>query len=121
MRKWLVAGGMVAACVVIGAGLGEAGTPDATIKAVMKDAMKGGLLKKVTNGQGNDDDKKQLLTKFESLTKAKPPMGDDASWKNKTDALVTAAKDVVDNKPDGAAKLKNAANCKACHDTHKGQ
>lgn len=121
MGKWFVVGGMVVGCVALGAGLGVASSPDATIKAVMKEAMKGGLCKKVASGEGSAEDKKQLLTLFESLTKAKPPMGEDSSWKDKTGALVSAAKEVVDGKPTGTANLKKAANCKACHDTHKGQ
>ncbi len=84
-----------------------------TVKDVMKTAMKGGLCKKVADGQASDEEKKQLLAMFESMAAAKPAKGDEASWKEKTGALVEAAK-----KGDGAA-LKKAANCKACHDSHK--
>src|SRR5947209_8686254 len=101
MHKWLVAGGMIVGCLALSAGLGVASSLDATCKSVMKDAMKGGLCKAVAGGGGSVEDKKQLVTLFESLSKAKPPMGDDASWKDKTGALVTAAKDVVDGKATG--------------------
>ncbi len=123
MQKWLVVAGMLLGCFAISATLGLAGSgsPDAAVKAVMKDAMKGGLCKKVASGEGSAEDKKQLLSLFETLSKAKPPKGDDASWKEKTGALVTAAKEVVDGKPEGTASLKKAANCKSCHDTHKGE
>lgn len=85
-----------------------------TIADVMKVAMKGGLCKKVASGKGSDDEKKQLVELFESLGKNTPPKGDAKAWKEKTDALLDAAK-----KGDGKA-LGKAANCKACHDAHKG-
>jgi len=88
--------------------------PKHTIKDVMKVAHKGGLMKKVADGNASDDEKKQLVELYESLAANKPPKGDDADWKTKTDALLDAAKKV-----DGKA-LQKAANCKACHEAHKG-
>jgi cytochrome c553 len=88
--------------------------PKHTIKEVMKVAHKGGLMKKVADGNASDDEKKQLVELYESLAANKPPKGDDADWKTKTDALLTSAKAA-----DGKTLLK-AANCKACHEAHKG-
>jgi surface antigen len=90
-------------------------------KKAMKEAMKGGLCKKVAAGEGSDDDKKKLLALFTDMAKETPGKGEAASWKEKAGALVSAAQAVVDGKADGNAQLKKAANCKACHDVHKGK
>ena len=86
-----------------------------TIKVVMQKAMKGGLCTKVASGKADDAEKKQLVELFEALAKATPPKGEADSWKEKTKALVDAAKSA-----DGAA-LKKAANCAGCHSVHKGK
>ena len=77
------------------------------------------LLKKVLDGKADADEKKQLLEYYTELGKNKPPKGDDKSWKTKTSALVSAAKEVADGKEDGIAHLKKAASCKDCHTVHK--
>ena len=51
----------------------------------------------------------------------KPAKGDEASWKTKTAALVSAAKDLVEKKAGAADALKKASDCKACHSVHKGK
>lgn len=84
-----------------------------TISDVMKTAMKGGLCAKVAGGKASDAEKAQLVELFTALAANKPPKGDEASWKEKTGALLTAAK-----AGDGAA-LKKAANCGGCHGAHK--
>jgi surface antigen len=114
----------VALLVTVGAlvSLSQAGpAPDATVKKVMKAAMKGGLLKKVADGKADEKQKKDLLDMFESLAKADPVSGEKASWDSKTKALVVAAQAAVDGKADSADLLKKAATCKACHDVHKGK
>ena len=95
--------------------------PKHTIKEVMQKAMKGGLCKKCASGEASDEEKKQLVELFESLAKNKPPKGEEASWKDKTKALLTAATGVAKGEGDGTKKLKAAANCKGCHDNHKGK
>ena len=87
--------------------------PKHTIKEVMKLALKGPLNKKVAEGKASDDEKKQLVELYESLAANKPPKGDEADWKKRTEALLDAAK-----KADGMA-LGKASNCKACHDAHQ--
>jgi hypothetical protein len=89
--------------------------PKYTIKEVMKEAMKGGLCKKVATGKASKEEKDKLLEMFKALTQNKPPKGESDSWKTKTDALVSAA-----NGDDGKA-LGKAANCMACHEVHKGK
>ena len=92
----------------------------------MKEAMalhKGddSLLKKVTSGKGSDDDHKKLLTTYEWMATQKPGKGDEASWKAKTSALISAAKDVVEKKAGATDALKKASDCKGCHSVHKGK
>jgi surface antigen len=101
--------------------ISQARTEDDTIKKVMKAAMKGGLCKKVADGKATPEQKKELLELFDSLAKATPPKGEEASWGTKTKALVDAAHGAVDGKTTASAQLKTAANCKACHDVHKGK
>lgn len=84
-----------------------------TTAQVMAKAMKGGLCTKVATGKASDAEKKELVELFEALAANTPPKGDAASWKEKTGALVAAAKS-----GDGAA-LKAAANCAGCHKVHK--
>jgi hypothetical protein len=85
-----------------------------TISEVMKVAMKGGLCGKVAGGKASDAEKKQLVELFESLSKNTPPKGDAKAWKERTTALLEAAK-----KGDAAALKKNA-NCATCHKMFKG-
>lgn len=121
MRKWMT----ILATVVFtvsAAGLAQALTQDeVTIKDVMKSAMKGGLNKTVAQGKASDAQKKELLELYKALHEAKPPKGEEKSWDEKTHALLDAAQAAVDGKADAGDQLKKAANCKACHDVHKGQ
>jgi hypothetical protein len=95
--------------------------PKYTIAQVMTKAHKGGLLAKITSGKASKEEATELLTMYESLAKQKPPAGDQDSWKMKTEALVSAAKLIVDGDKDkGVPALKKAADCKGCHGVHKG-
>jgi len=91
-----------------------------TIPQVMKIAMKGGLCGKVAKGTASDEEKKQLVELFTSLSKNEPPQGDAKSWKNKTMALLNAAKKAADGDEKAAKSLQKLANCAACHKVHKG-
>ena len=82
---------------------------------------KDSLVSKITAGKGTDEDHKKILAAYEFLATQKPPMGDEASWKAKTAALVAAAKDLVEKKAGAADSLKKASDCKACHSVHKGK
>jgi hypothetical protein len=112
--------------LLIGAAPGQDDKKDEKPKAIKdvmalhkKDKDKGSFLDKVTSGKGTDDDHKKLVSFYEALAGFKPPQGDEKSWKDKTEALVAAAKDVVGKKEGAADKLKKAADCKACHSVHK--
>ncbi|MBI2804164.1 MAG: hypothetical protein HYX68_04170 [Planctomycetes bacterium] len=85
----------------------------ASIKTVMKKAMKSGLCKKVASGKASEKEKKQLIALFTDLAANKCPKGEEDSWKAKTKALLDAAK-----AGDGEA-LAKAADCGACHKAHK--
>ena len=95
--------------------------PKYTIKEVMKMAHTGdnSLAKKVASGKANKTDDKKLVDLYTALAADKPPQGDADVWKDKTGALLDAAKAVEDGK-DGATKdLKKAMDCKACHEVFK--
>lgn len=97
-----------------------AGASGPSIKDVMA-AHKGkdSMVNKIISGKGSDEDHKKLLELYEALAAAKPPQGDEASWKMKTEALVAVAKDVVAKKAGATDALKKASDCKSCHDVHK--
>jgi hypothetical protein len=100
----------------------SAGADDAPkykIKDVMAKCMKGGLCKKVADGNASAEEKKELLDMFTALAANKPPKGDDASWKEYTGALLAAAKEAHAGKDGAGDKLKKAANCAGCHGKHK--
>ena len=115
----LVTGLLVAGCL---AGATAAAQEAKTIKDVMA-AHKGkeSFHAKIVGGMGTDEDHKKLLGLYEVLATQKPAKGDEASWKEKTSAMVAAAKDVVEKKAGALDTLKKATNCKACHDVHKGK
>ncbi len=95
-----------------------------SIKEVMKACMaKGGpgLCGKVAGGTASDEEKKQFVEYIEALGSNKPPKGEDASWKEKTSALLAAAKDCAAGKSGATDALKAAANCMNCHSAHKGK
>ena len=90
----------------------------------IKDVMavhkgKDSMVNNIIAGKGTDEDHKKLLALYEFLATQKPPMGDEAGWKEKTSTLVSVAKDVVAKKEGALAALKKASDCKSCHDAHK--
>lgn len=97
----------------------EKDAPKFKIKEVMAKCMKGGLCKKVADGDASADEKKQLVEMFTALAANKPPKGEAESWKALTSALVKAAKECAEDKDGGPAALKKAADCGACHKVHK--
>lgn len=93
--------------------------PKYSIKEVMKNAHKSGLLDKVAKGTASEEEKKELAELYLALHQNKPPKGSPDSWKEKTDALVKASKDVLAGKEGSGEALKKVANCMACHKEHK--
>jgi hypothetical protein len=123
MRKLVPVVVGAAVCALIGAAAASSlRTPPGSIKDVMAlHKGKDSLLNKVLAGMGTDDDHKKLVEAYEALAGLKPPKGDEASWKEKSAALVAAAKEVAEKKAGAVEKLKAATNCKGCHTAHKGK
>jgi hypothetical protein len=97
---------------------------DGPIKQVMKiyhKAPKGvdPVCKKASDGKATPAELKNLVAAYRTMSKAKPPKGDDASWKEKCDKLLAGAEALASGAPDGVAKYKEAVSCKACHNVHK--
>ena len=97
---------------------GGKGKEPLAIKVIMKKAHtapKGemSLLAKVTGGTADAAEKKTLITLYTDLAANKCPKGDAKDWKERTQAILKAAKD------DDAKALKKAANCQGCHTEHK--
>ena len=90
----------------------------------IKEVMKGLNFKKgaeaASKMDASDADKKAFASLCESLAANKCPKGDIESWKAKTNALVAASKALVAGDKDAGKKVAAAANCRACHDGHKG-
>lgn len=95
--------------------------PKYTIKEVMKALHKGddAIGKKVSKGQASPEEIAKLVEYYESLPLSKPPQGDQAVWKTKSQSLLTAAKNVKAGKPGALDTFKEAVNCKACHTEFK--
>lgn len=120
----LAAAAGVTACIGLFATATIAAQQDAE-KSAIKDAMKGGFkgdtsyAKLASTGKATKEEIAKLKAYCESLCKEKPPVGDDASWKEKTDALTKAVADLEAGAADAAKNFEKAANCKACHEVHK--
>ena len=93
--------------------------PKHSIKEVMKEANKGGLLKKVTSGEATQDEKLQLLDYYVSLVESKPEKGDMNSWNELAGKSALAAAKVAVGREGATEELKAATNCAACHKIHK--
>lgn len=87
--------------------------PKYQIKEVMVKAMKSNLYAKVAAGKATEVEKKTLVELFTALNQNAPPRGDATAWKEKTSAMLEAAK------KGNVAALKSTANCTACHAAHK--
>jgi hypothetical protein len=121
MRKLVVAGMVLAfGWLAVSLFAAEDEKPKYSIKDVMKACMKGGLCAKVAKGEASDEEKAKLVECFTALCANKPPKGEADSWKEKTSALLEAAKGVAEGKEGAAAKLGAAAKCADCHKSHKG-
>lgn len=91
-----------------------------TIAEVMQLAHKKvKLLPKVTGGKASEAEKKKLLELYASLWDNKPPKGSMESWRKLTGDVIVAACKVVLGEKGAEKKLKEAADCKGCHNAHK--
>ena len=93
-----------------------------TIKEVMKAAHVGGnnsLLFKIAGGKGEKEDAEKLLALYKDLASNKPPRGEEAAWKERTEKIIKEAEAVVKGEKGAGNKLRMAANCANCHNAHK--
>jgi hypothetical protein len=90
--------------------------PKFTIKEVMKEAHKSGLLKKVAAGTADKEDREKLVELYKALSENKPPKGDAEEWKKSTAVLHKAAEEAL---KDPAAGKKLKVNCAECHGKFK--
>ena len=77
------------------------------------------ICKKITNGQGSDEELAGILECYVAMCKAKPPKGEVGPWQDKCKALIAAIKGVQAKESGALEKYKEAVNCKACHKEHK--
>jgi hypothetical protein len=97
---------------------------DNAIEAAMKFAHKAPkgekkLSDKIIDGTADEADVKKALDLYKAMADVKPPKGDQADFKERTEKLIAATEEVIAKKPDAAAHYKEAVNCKACHSEHK--
>jgi len=92
-----------------------------TVQEVMKAIHKGedNIGKRAVKGVASKEDITRLAEYYESLPLNDPPRGEMGSWKEKTGALVKAARALKAGEPGAVEVYKNAANCKACHTAHR--
>lgn len=116
--------GIIATCALLGTTQAADSSDNDPIKVAMKTyhkAPKGvdPVCKKAVDGQATPAQIKELVAAYKSMAAAKPPKGDQASWKEKTSKLVAAAMALEKGSPGAAEQYKEAVNCKACHSVHK--
>lgn len=113
---------LAAAAMVFSATAGRAAADD---HEIIEEAMKGGfkgddsLAKKVVGGKATKEEMAKLKEYCDALVKVKPPVGDEASWKEKTEAMAKAMAAVQAGEADAAKAFEKASNCKACHEVHR--
>ena len=90
-----------------------------SIKEVMKEAHKGGLMKKVASGQATQQEKDKLVDLYVALQQNKPPKGEEGSWKEQTEKLIVVAKKAAKGDDAAAKSLPKVVQCGACHNVHK--
>lgn len=88
---------------------------------IMKEGHKGktSLSAKAKNGEASEAELKTLIGMYLAMEKLTPPMGDSASWKEKTSKLTSTAINLFAKKEGSVDAYSKAVNCKACHKVHK--
>src|SRR5581483_1678756 len=99
--------------------------PKYDIEEIMEKAHKApkgkaSLFQQVAKGTASKEQQKQLLEYYQELAKNKPEKGELKDWQKRTNALIQATKDIIDGKAGAGQELFKAANCKACHQAHRG-
>jgi cytochrome c556 len=135
MNRLFALTSMLAVAIIASTTGARADDKDVSIKDIMTKAHKGGdaILKKAgAAAKDKDFDKlsdnaKELVKLGKDLGKAKPPKGDEKSWKKLTGTYLKDAesleKAAKDKDAEAAGKSLNGLNtsCKACHTAHRGK
>jgi hypothetical protein len=101
------------------------GASTASAEGVISDAMKKfhkgetSTTKHVGEGSASSSDVSALLRAYQDMAKTRPPKGTPASWKQKTDEVISALNAIKSGNKSGTSAFKRAINCKACHDVHR--
>ena len=93
--------------------------PKFTMKQVMTEGMKGGLVKKVISGDATEEEMKKFMEMSKTLAKYEPKKGEAEDWKKRVKTIHEALKGIADGDADAAEALKKATNCADCHKAHK--
>ncbi|MBX3418705.1 MAG: hypothetical protein KF851_13955 [Pirellulaceae bacterium] len=94
--------------------------PEHSISEIMKIAHgKDSLLNKVAGGDASEEEMKKLLALYVDLLDNDPAKGERADWEAATTKIIVAMNRVMLGQEDAGKGLKQATNCKACHDKHK--
>ena len=121
--KGLIAGAVAvfSLALLLEASQGQEKKAKYEIKEVMKQAMKGGLAKKVAEGKATEAEKKQLVDLFVALHENNPPRGEKGAWEKATLALVDASKAAEKGDDKAGKAIAKLINCANCHKQFKGQ
>ncbi len=120
-RHPVLAATIVFTCAAFSVGaLALAAEDDNPIKKAMVFAHKAPrgekkLNEKIVEGTAAEADVKKALDLYKAMADAKPPKGDAAAFKEKTNKLIAATEEVIAKKPEGVDHYKTAVDCKACH------
>jgi hypothetical protein len=90
--------------------------PKYTIKEVMAEAHKSGLLKKIQKGDADKADREKLAELYKALALSEPAKGDKEVWKKTTETMLKVATDAI---ADAGAGKKLKVDCGACHKAFK--
>lgn len=96
----------------------------AVIVAAMRRVFTGAeppLILRAAAGDASETEKKRLLKVLTGMAQAQPDHGGAESWKARTGALTAAAQDLLDGKDGAGERLRAAADCRACHQAHRGK
>jgi hypothetical protein len=123
MKRGLVLGAFAVVAVALmcnsnveGVGDKKDEKPKYTIKEVMKEAHKSGLLKKVQAGTAEKSDREKLAELYKALALNTPGKGEKEEWKKTTEVMVKLATEAIAD-PDAGKKIK--VDCGACHGKFK--
>ena len=126
MNRKLVLVAAIAAMGLASVVVSKAAEKDSPIVTVMTKVFKPGknkapsIVKKAGDGKATAEELKTLLEQLKVLKGEKAPKGEAKDWDERNTALIAATEGLIKGDAGSADKLKTAANCKKCHDLHKG-